>query len=77
MFRLALSNPNGFGASGRGDLSPPPPTTLTEAFVAAHTDVVPDPAGTTTDGSITTTNATDATEAPTFQALFTQNTYPE
>jgi hypothetical protein len=40
MFRPALSNPNGFGASGSGDLSLPPPTTLTEAFVAAHTDVL-------------------------------------
>jgi hypothetical protein len=40
MFRPAQSNPNGFGASGRGDPSPPLPTTLTEAFVAAHTDVL-------------------------------------
>jgi hypothetical protein len=40
MFRPAQSNPKGFDASGSGDLSPPPPTTLTEAFVAAHTDVL-------------------------------------
>jgi hypothetical protein len=40
MFKPARNNPNGFGASGSGDLSPPPPTTLTEAFVAAHTDVL-------------------------------------
>jgi hypothetical protein len=40
MFRLARSNPNGFGTSGSGDLTLPPPTTLTEAFVAAHTDVL-------------------------------------
>jgi hypothetical protein len=40
MFKPAQSNPNGFDASGSGDLSPPPPTTLTEAFVAAHTDVL-------------------------------------
>jgi hypothetical protein len=40
MFRLARSNPNGFDASGSGDLMLPPPTTLTEAFVAAHTDVL-------------------------------------
>jgi hypothetical protein len=40
MFRLARNNPNGFGASGSGDLSLPPPTTLTEAFVAAHTEVL-------------------------------------
>jgi hypothetical protein len=40
MFKPARSNPNGFGASGSGDLTLPPPTTLTEAFVAAHTDVL-------------------------------------
>jgi hypothetical protein len=40
MFRPALSNPNGFDALGSGDLTLPPPTTLTEAFVAAHTDVL-------------------------------------
>jgi hypothetical protein len=40
MFKLARNNPNGFGASGSGDLSLPPPTTLTEAFVAAHTEVL-------------------------------------
>jgi hypothetical protein len=40
MFKPARNNPNGFGASGSGDLSPPSPTTLTEAFVAAHTDVM-------------------------------------
>jgi hypothetical protein len=40
MFRSARSFPNGFGASSSGDLSPPPPTMLTEAFVAAHTDVL-------------------------------------
>jgi hypothetical protein len=38
MFRSARSNTNGFDASGSGDLSLPPPTTLTEAFVEAHTD---------------------------------------
>jgi hypothetical protein len=40
MFKPARSDPNGFDASGSGDLSLPPPTTLTEAFVAAHTDVL-------------------------------------
>jgi hypothetical protein len=40
MFRPARSNPNGFGASGSGDLMLPPPMTLTEAFMAAHTDVL-------------------------------------
>jgi hypothetical protein len=40
MFKPAQSNPNGFGASGSGDLLPPPPSTLTEAFVAAHIDVL-------------------------------------
>jgi hypothetical protein len=38
---------------------------------------VPDPAGTTADGSTTTANVADAIEALTFQALFTQSTYPE
>jgi hypothetical protein len=38
---------------------------------------VPDPADTTTYSSTTTANATDATQAPTFQVLFTQNTYLE
>jgi hypothetical protein len=77
MFRPAQNNPNGFDASGSGDLTLPPPTTMTEAFRAATTDVVPAPAGTTTDGSTTTANATDATEDPIFQALFTRSTYPE
>jgi hypothetical protein len=40
MFRPARNNPNGFDASGSGDLTLPPPTTLTEAFVAAHTEVL-------------------------------------
>jgi hypothetical protein len=40
MFRPARGNPNGFDASGSSDLTLPPPTTLTEAFVEAHTDVL-------------------------------------
>jgi hypothetical protein len=40
MFRPARSNPNGFAAPGSGDLSLPLPTTLTEAFVAMHTEVL-------------------------------------
>jgi hypothetical protein len=40
MFKPARSNPDSFGMSGSGDLTLPPPTTLTEAFVAAHTDVL-------------------------------------
>jgi hypothetical protein len=40
MFRPARSNTNGFDASGSGDLTQPPPTTLNEAFVAAHTEVL-------------------------------------
>jgi hypothetical protein len=40
MFRLAWNNPNGFDASGSGDLTLPPPTMLTEAFVAVHTEVL-------------------------------------
>jgi hypothetical protein len=40
MFRPAWNNPNGFDASGSGDLTLPPPTMLTEAFVAVHTEVL-------------------------------------
>jgi hypothetical protein len=40
MFRPAWINPYGFDASGSGDLTLPPPTMLTEAFVAAHTEVL-------------------------------------
>jgi hypothetical protein len=40
MFRPAWNNPNVFDASGSGDLTLPPPTMLTEAFVAAHTKVL-------------------------------------
>jgi hypothetical protein len=40
MFRPAWNNPNGFDASGSGDLTLPPPTMLTEAFIAAHTEVL-------------------------------------
>jgi hypothetical protein len=40
MFRLAQINLNGFSALGSGDLTLPPPTTPTEAFITAHTDVL-------------------------------------
>jgi hypothetical protein len=40
MFGPAWNNPYGFDASGSGDLTLPPPTMLTEAFVAAHTEVL-------------------------------------
>jgi hypothetical protein len=40
MFRPVQNNPSGFDVSSSGDLSLPPPTTLTEAFVAAHTEVL-------------------------------------
>jgi hypothetical protein len=40
MFRPAWNNPYGFDASGSGDLTLPPPKMLTEAFVAAHTEVL-------------------------------------
>jgi hypothetical protein len=43
---------------------------------SAYRRVVLVTAGTTTDGSTTTANAADATEAPTFQVLFTRSTYP-
>jgi hypothetical protein len=35
-----MQYPNGCGALGSGDLSPPPPTTLAEAFVATQTEVL-------------------------------------
>jgi hypothetical protein len=38
---------------------------------------VPAPADTTANGSTTTTKATDATEASTYQALLTRSTHPE
>jgi hypothetical protein len=77
MFRPPQSIPNSVGASGSGGLSPPPSTMLTEAFVAAPTEVVPNPIGTTTDGPTTTANAAEATEAPALYARFTQSTYPD
>jgi hypothetical protein len=40
MVRPTCSTPDGFGALSSGDLSPQPPTTLTEAFVAAQTEVL-------------------------------------
>jgi hypothetical protein len=40
MFRPAWNNPNDFEASGSGDRTQPPPTMLTEAFIAAHTEVL-------------------------------------
>jgi hypothetical protein len=40
MFRPAWNNPNGFDTSGSGDLSLPPPTMMTEPFVAARTEVL-------------------------------------
>jgi hypothetical protein len=40
MFKPTRRNPNGFDASGSDDLALPPPMTLTDDFVAAHTDVL-------------------------------------
>jgi hypothetical protein len=40
MFQPAWNNPNGFDASGSGDFTLPPPAMLTEAFIAAHTEVL-------------------------------------
>jgi hypothetical protein len=40
MFRPAWNNPHGFDTLGSGNLSLPPPTMMTEAFVAAHTEVL-------------------------------------
>jgi hypothetical protein len=40
MFRPAWINPYGFDASGSGDLTLPSPKVLTEAFIAARTEVL-------------------------------------
>jgi hypothetical protein len=40
MFGPAWNNPYDFDASSSGDLTLPPPTMLTEDFVAAHTEVL-------------------------------------
>jgi hypothetical protein len=40
MYRPAWNNPYGFDASGSGDLTLPPPKMLTEAFIAARTEVL-------------------------------------
>jgi hypothetical protein len=40
MFRPAGNSLNGFDTSDSGDLSLPPPTMMTEAFVTAHTEVL-------------------------------------
>jgi hypothetical protein len=40
MFRPAWNNPNDFEASGSGDRAQPPPTMLTKAFIATHTEVL-------------------------------------
>jgi hypothetical protein len=34
------SSPNGFGVTGSSDLLPPPPMTLSEAFMAMQTEVL-------------------------------------
>jgi hypothetical protein len=34
------NTPNGFDASGNGDLPPPPPMTPVETFMAAQTEVL-------------------------------------
>jgi hypothetical protein len=34
------SSPNGFGATGSGDLPPPPPMTPSEVFMATQTEVL-------------------------------------
>jgi hypothetical protein len=40
MFRPAWNNHDDFEASGSGDRTQPPPTMLTEAFIATHTEVL-------------------------------------
>jgi hypothetical protein len=41
MVGLTRSTPNGFGASGSGDLPPPLPMTPVETFMATQTEVLP------------------------------------
>jgi hypothetical protein len=40
MVGTTRNSPNGFGASGSGDLPPPPPMTPSEAFMATQTKVL-------------------------------------
>jgi hypothetical protein len=40
MAGLTCSTPNGFGASGSGDLPPTPPMTPAEAFMETQTEVL-------------------------------------
>jgi hypothetical protein len=40
MVGTTRSSPNGFEANGCGDLPPPPPMTLSEAFMATQTEVL-------------------------------------
>jgi hypothetical protein len=40
MVRSTRSTPNGFDASGSGDLPPPPPMTPVETFMATQTEVL-------------------------------------
>jgi hypothetical protein len=40
MVGTTRSSPNGFEASGSGDLPPPPPMTPSEAFMATQTEVL-------------------------------------
>jgi hypothetical protein len=77
MVGLTRSTPNGFGALGSDDLSPQPPTTLTEAFVAAQTEVLCQILQAQPDAPASTTDASDATEALTLRALLIQSTYPD
>jgi hypothetical protein len=40
MVETTRSSPNGFGASGSGDLPPPLPMTPSQAFMATQTEVL-------------------------------------
>jgi hypothetical protein len=40
MVRPTPNTPNGFDASGNGDLPPPPPMTPVETFMATQTEVL-------------------------------------
>jgi hypothetical protein len=77
MFRPAWNNPYGFDASGSGDLTLPPPPMLTEAFVAAHTEVLRQLLQTQQQMAQQQPQMPPSTEGSTFQALLTRSTHPE
>jgi hypothetical protein len=77
MFKPAQSNPNGFDASGSGDLTLPPPTTLTEAFVAAHTGVLCQILQAQQRMAQQLQQMPSMNRSSDLSSLFTRSTYPE